>query len=192
MPLGLDEGVGILVWSPLAGGLLSGKYRRDRQVSGGRWATGWDEPPIRDWDAAWRIIEALVQIGDTHGVSSAQVALRSWRHVDRPQIEHWTGKVDVVHATCFVGPPSRAPVVVTVHDLAFARFPDLYGDVRGLMTMPPAADDPEASRPYFKRLAELAREHGLRELSMGTTQDYRVGAEEGATLIRVGAILYAE
>lgn len=57
----------------------------------------------------------------------AQVALRSWRHVDRPQIEHWTGKVDVVHATCFVGPPSRAPVVVTVHDLAFARFPDLCG-----------------------------------------------------------------
>jgi uncharacterized pyridoxal phosphate-containing UPF0001 family protein len=73
-----------------------------------------------------------------------------------------------------------------------ARFLDLYGDVRGLMTMPPAADDPEASRLYFKRLAELAREHGLQELSMGTTQDYRVAAEEGATLIRVGSILYAE
>jgi len=84
VPLGLDEGVGILVWSPLAGGLLSGKYRRDRQVSGGRWATGWDEPPIRDWDAAWRIIEALVQIGDAHGVSSAQVALRYV--VDKPGV----------------------------------------------------------------------------------------------------------
>jgi len=57
----------------------------------------------------------------------AQVALRSWRHVDRPRVEHWTGEVDVVHATCFVGPPSRAGVVVTVHDLAFARLPDLCG-----------------------------------------------------------------
>jgi uncharacterized pyridoxal phosphate-containing UPF0001 family protein len=67
---------------------------------------------------------------------------------------------------------------------------ELYGDVRGLMTMPPAATDPEASRPYFRRLRELAVEHGLRELSMGTSQDYRVAAEEGATLVRVGAVLY--
>jgi PLP dependent protein len=72
------------------------------------------------------------------------------------------------------------------------RFCELYPDVRGLMTMPPAASDPEASRRYFRRLADLAREHGLRELSMGTTQDYVVAAEEGATLVRVGSILYAE
>jgi uncharacterized pyridoxal phosphate-containing UPF0001 family protein len=72
------------------------------------------------------------------------------------------------------------------------RFRELYPDVRGLMTMPPAASDPEASRRYFRRLAELAREHGLGELSMGTTQDFRVAAEEGATLVRVGSILYAE
>jgi pyridoxal phosphate enzyme (YggS family) len=65
-----------------------------------------------------------------------------------------------------------------------------YPDVRGLMTMPPATADPEASRPYFRRLRELADEHGLRELSMGTSQDYRVAVEEGATLIRVGAILW--
>jgi PLP dependent protein len=65
-----------------------------------------------------------------------------------------------------------------------------YGDVRGLMTMPPATDDPETSRPYFRRLRELAEEHGLRELSMGTSQDYRIAAEEGATLIRVGSVLY--
>jgi uncharacterized pyridoxal phosphate-containing UPF0001 family protein len=70
------------------------------------------------------------------------------------------------------------------------RFLELYGDVRGLMTMPPLADDPESSRPYFRRLADLARTHGLRELSMGTTQDYRVAAEEGATLVRVGSVLY--
>src|SRR3954447_10607462 len=73
-----------------------------------------------------------------------------------------------------------------------AAFLELYPDVRGLMTMPPlAAGDPEASRPYFRRLRELAAEHGLRELSMGTSQDYRVAAEEGATYVRVGSILYA-
>jgi uncharacterized pyridoxal phosphate-containing UPF0001 family protein len=66
----------------------------------------------------------------------------------------------------------------------------LYDDVRGLMTMPPLAGDPEASRPYFRRLRELAAEHGLSELSMGTSQDYRVAAEEGATLIRVGSVLF--
>ncbi len=71
-------------------------------------------------------------------------------------------------------------------------FLGLYPDVRGLMTMPPETDDPEASRPYFRRLRELAEAHGLRELSMGTSQDYRVAAEEGATFIRVGSVLYRE
>ena len=63
-------------------------------------------------------------------------------------------------------------------------------DVRGLMTMPPLAEDPEASRPYFRRLRALAGEHGLAQLSMGTSQDYRVAAEEGATLVRVGSVLF--
>jgi uncharacterized pyridoxal phosphate-containing UPF0001 family protein len=63
--------------------------------------------------------------------------------------------------------------------------------VVGLMTMPPFTEDPEASRPVFAALRELAREHGLRELSMGTSQDYRVAAEEGATIVRLGTILYA-
>ena len=67
---------------------------------------------------------------------------------------------------------------------------EIYPDVRGLMTMPPAAVDPEASRPYFRRLRELAEQHGLPELSMGTSQDYRVAAEEGATYVRVGAVLW--
>jgi len=72
------------------------------------------------------------------------------------------------------------------------RFLSLYGDVRGLMTMPPETGEPEASRPYFVRLRELAEQHGLRELSMGTSQDYRVAAEEGATFVRVGSVLYGE
>jgi uncharacterized pyridoxal phosphate-containing UPF0001 family protein len=65
-------------------------------------------------------------------------------------------------------------------------------DVRGLSAMPPAAAPPEDSRPWCARLRELAAEHGLRELSMGTTQDYAVAAEEGATYIRIGSILFAD
>jgi uncharacterized pyridoxal phosphate-containing UPF0001 family protein len=60
------------------------------------------------------------------------------------------------------------------------------------MTMPPAADDPEASRPWFARLRALAEQHGLREVSMGTSQDFRVAAEEGATLVRVGSVLLGD
>ena len=72
--------------------------------------------------------------------------------------------------------------------LAEAR--ELGVDVQGLMTMPPLADDPERSRPYFRRLRELAGELGLAQLSMGTSQDYGVAAEEGATLVRVGSVLF--
>jgi PLP dependent protein len=63
--------------------------------------------------------------------------------------------------------------------------------VSGLMTMPPFTEDPEASRPYFARLAELAGERGLERLSMGTSQDWAVAVEEGATIIRVGSLLWA-
>ncbi len=63
-------------------------------------------------------------------------------------------------------------------------------EVRGLSTMPPAAATAEASRPWFHRLRELSSAHALPDLSMGTTQDYTVAAEEGATLIRVGSVLF--
>lgn len=62
--------------------------------------------------------------------------------------------------------------------------------VSGLMTMPPFSQDPESSRPFFARLAALAAEHGLSRLSMGTSQDWRVAAEEGATIVRLGTSLY--
>ena len=64
-------------------------------------------------------------------------------------------------------------------------------EVAGLMTMPPFAAEPEASRPYFARLRALAEQHGLRELSMGTSQDFSVAVEEGATIVRVGSVLFA-
>jgi aryl-alcohol dehydrogenase-like predicted oxidoreductase len=76
IPAGLDQGVGVLVWSPLAGGLLSGKYRRDRRPeTGSRQLTDRGEPPVRDQEALWRIVDELVAIGDEHGVSAARVAL---------------------------------------------------------------------------------------------------------------------
>ena len=70
---------------------------------------------------------------------------------------------------------------------AIARCPAPVG---GLMTMPPAVERPEHNRPHFARLAELAAEHGLTRLSMGTTQDFEVAAAEGATILRLGTVLY--
>src|SRR3954451_649947 len=75
---------------------------------------------------------------------------------------------------------------------ALGEFVSRYPAAQGLMTMPPWTDDPEASRTYFRRLRELAEEHGLRELSMGTSQDYRIAVEEGATFIRVGSTLFGD
>jgi len=87
------------------------------------------------------------------------------------------------------GEPTKSGVAPEELDELIGAAPD----VRGLMTMPPLSrTDPEASRPYFRRLRGLAAERNLRELSMGTSQDYAVGVEEGATLIRVGNSLWTE
>ncbi len=76
VPVSIDQGLGILVWSPLAGGLLSGKYRRGQDdPEGTRRFQGWDEPPVHDEDRLYDTIDTLVAIGDGHGVSAAQVAL---------------------------------------------------------------------------------------------------------------------
>ena len=76
LPIGVDQGVGVLVWSPLAGGLLTGKHRRGLPTpEGTRQSAGWTEPPIRDQDRLWNIVDVLVDVGAAHGVSAAQVAL---------------------------------------------------------------------------------------------------------------------
>ena len=76
IPAGLDQGVGVLVWSPLAGGLLSGKYRRGQGApEGSRRLAGWDEPPVRDEEQLYNTIDVLVTIAAARGVSPAQVAL---------------------------------------------------------------------------------------------------------------------
>ncbi len=73
LPISVDQGLGVLVWSPLAGGLLSGKYTRDKATA--RQLAGWSEPPIRDEDRLWRIVDTLMEIGKERGVSAAQVGL---------------------------------------------------------------------------------------------------------------------
>jgi len=75
VPAGIDQGVGILVWSPLAGGWLSGKYTRDTKPTDGRQVRGFKEPPIYDAEHLWKIVDVLNEVAGAHGVSGAQVAL---------------------------------------------------------------------------------------------------------------------
>src|SRR5688572_1633649 len=76
VPITLDQGLGILVWSPIAGGLLSGKFRRDKPVpEGTRHTGGHAEPPVYDWEKLYDIIEVIMDVAGQHGVSGAQVAL---------------------------------------------------------------------------------------------------------------------
>ena len=76
IPAAVDQGLGVLVWSPLAGGLLSGKYRRGVQPpAGSRQLTDWNEPPVYDRERLYDTVEVLVRIGENRGVSAAQVAL---------------------------------------------------------------------------------------------------------------------
>jgi uncharacterized pyridoxal phosphate-containing UPF0001 family protein len=129
-----------------------------------------------------------------------------WHYIGHLQ----SNKVKVVNAICelvhSLGSDSAArrltvPALLEVNlsgeESKSGVAPDEIGDfvaryplIRGLMTMPPLANDPEGSRPTFRRLRQLAAEHSLPELSMGTSQDYRVAAEEGATLVRVGATIF--
>ena len=102
--------------------------------------------------------------------------------------KHGTTDTEILVEVNVAGEDEKAGVAPADLGAFIARSP---AKVVGLMTMPPFTDDPEASRPHFARLRELAAEHGLHHLSMGTSQDYRVAAEEGATIVRLGTILYA-
>ena len=75
MPIAVDQGVGIQIWSPIAGGLLSGKFTRTQKPEISRHLSGWSEPPIRDEERLYKIIDTLIEVGRAHGVSAAQVAL---------------------------------------------------------------------------------------------------------------------
>ena len=85
LPIAIDQGLGVLVWSPLAGGLLSGKYRRGAPgPEGSRLLSGWDEPPVRDQDKLYDIVDVLVEVAAARGASPAQVAL-AWL-LERPAV----------------------------------------------------------------------------------------------------------
>jgi aryl-alcohol dehydrogenase-like predicted oxidoreductase len=85
VPIAIDQSLGVLVWSPLAGGLLSGKYRRGRpDPEQSRLLSGWDEPPVRDQDKLYDVVEVLVEVAMAHGASPAQVAL-AWL-LERPAV----------------------------------------------------------------------------------------------------------
>jgi pyridoxal phosphate enzyme (YggS family) len=100
---------------------------------------------------------------------------------------HGTPETEILVEVNVAGEEAKAGVAPAELGAFIARSPVR---VTGLMTMPPFAPDPEQSRPYFARLRELAAEHGLHHLSMGTSQDYAVAVEEGATIVRVGSTLY--
>jgi PLP dependent protein len=102
--------------------------------------------------------------------------------------KHATPATEVLVEVNVAREPGKSGVDPDELDAFLERCPCRVG---GLMTMPPATDDPEASRPWFAELARLARERGLPRLSMGTSQDYVVAAQEGATIVRIGTKLYS-
>ena len=101
--------------------------------------------------------------------------------------KHGTPETEVLIEVNISGEEGKGGVAPAALAEFIARCPVRVG---GLMTMPPFSPDPEASRPHFARLAELAAANGLRRLSMGTSQDWRVAVEEGATIIRLGTALF--
>jgi pyridoxal phosphate enzyme (YggS family) len=118
-----------------------------------------------------------------HSLASDSALRELERHGDRAR-----PGLRVLVEVNLAGDPAKEGIAPEQLDAFIARSPF---PVAGLMTMPPLADDPEQSRSWFRALRELARERGLAELSMGTSQDFRVAVEEGATIVRIGTRLYA-
>jgi uncharacterized pyridoxal phosphate-containing UPF0001 family protein len=114
-----------------------------------------------------------------HSVASDSVLERLGRHGD--------AATEVLVEVNVAGEEGKGGIEPAELEEFIARCPVT---VAGLMTMPPFTEDPEASRPHYARLAELAAEHGLERLSMGTSQDWEAAVEEGATIVRLGTTLY--
>ncbi len=127
-----------------------------------------------------KVKDVLPHVELIHSVASDSVL----RQLER----HGTPDTEVLVEVNVAGDDSKAGIAPAELGALLARCPVR---VAGLMTMPPFAADPEASRPAFARLRELAAEHGLRQLSMGTSQDFAVAVEEGATIVRIGSTLFA-
>jgi pyridoxal phosphate enzyme (YggS family) len=128
-----------------------------------------------------RAIVAHVRL--IHSLASDSALRELERHIDRAH-----AGLRVLVEVNLADDPAKSGIAPRRLDAFIARSPV---PVAGLMTMPPLASDPEQSRPWFVQLRALAHERGLRELSMGTTQDFAVAVQEGATIVRIGTRLYA-
>jgi len=139
-------------------------------------------------DARWHFIgqlqsrkvkQILPLVDLIHSVASDSALAQLERHA--------TPDTEILVEVAVAGEEGKAGIAPGDLGAFVARSPV---PVSGLMAMPPFAADPEASRPHFAALRELAAEHGLRHLSMGTSQDFAVAVEEGATIVRVGSVLF--
>jgi PLP dependent protein len=140
-----------------------------------------------------KVRDVIGRVRLIHSLDSLSAAEQIERRASAP--------VDCLLEVNVAGEESKAGIELTgVDDLLEALEPLGAVHLRGLMTMPPLTDDPERARPWFSALRELrdrlaprwAGRHDLTHLSMGTSQDYGVAAEEGATIVRVGSVLFAE
>jgi len=126
-----------------------------------------------------KVKQVLPHVRYVHSVASDSVL----RQLER----HGTPDTEVLVEVNIAGEEGKSGIAPAQLDEFIARCP---ARVVGLMTMPPLADDPESSRRWFASLAELGAERGLRHLSMGTSQDYLVAVQEGATIVRLGTTLF--
>ncbi|HYU61400.1 MAG TPA: YggS family pyridoxal phosphate enzyme [Solirubrobacterales bacterium] len=163
-----------------AGVTLVGENRlQDLEAKRERW------PDAFEWDFIGNLqsrkVKALLPLVRLiHSVASDSVLDQLERHA--------TPDVEVLVEVNVAGEDAKGGIEPDALDDFISRCPV---HVSGLMTMPPFTQDPEESRPYFARLAELASQRGLGRLSMGTSQDWEVAVDEGATIIRLGTTLYA-
>jgi PLP dependent protein len=127
-----------------------------------------------------KVRQVLRYVRYIHSVASDSVLAQLERHASR--------ETEVLVEVNVSGEPGKSGVAPEELDAFLARCP---ASVVGLMTMPPLAEDSEQSRPYFAALRELAESRGLPQLSMGTSQDYVVAVQEGATIVRLGTSLYS-
>jgi PLP dependent protein len=159
-------------------GLVGENRLQDLEAKRERWGDAFEWDFIGNLQSR-KVAKLLPLVRLIHSVATDSALEQLGRHAD-PETE-------VLIEVNLAGEGSKGGVAPEELGEFIARCPVRVG---GLMTMPPFTDDPEASRPYFARLAELAAEHGLGRLSMGTSQDWRVAVDEGATIIRLGTSLY--
>ena len=171
------EDIGVLAEAGLT---LLGENRAQQLAAK---AAAWPDPALR-WHfigqlQSRKVRQILPLVELTHSVASDSALAQLERH--------GTSETEILVEVDIAGEEGKAGIAPAALPGFLARAPVR---VVGLMAMPPFAEDPEASRPHFSALRELAAEHGLHHLSIGTSQDYAVAVEEGATIVRVGSVLF--